>query len=175
MKIVVRNLFAVLLFCFALFWRQGTHAQFSTAYVSVNGLTCSQCSRTVELKLRKLDFVADVQMNLQHTEAKIILKKDKKTDIDKIAQAVIDAGFSVGSLRADLDMTDIAFAPTCFNYNDDQYVFMFMPAGKPTGVVTLSFFGKKYMTKAALKSMQFPAPTECGSLVGKKYFIKIAG
>src|SRR4051812_34855647 len=77
-------------------------AQFGNVYIGVNGLTCSQCTRTVEMSIRKLDFVADVQMNLEHTEGKIILKKNKKADMDKIAQAIVNAGFSVRYLQADL-------------------------------------------------------------------------
>src|ERR1700759_948909 len=102
------------LFCFCAF---SAKAQFQAVYIGVNGLTCSQCTRTVEMRIRKLDFVADVQMNLEHTEGKIILKKDKKADIEKIAQAVIDAGFSVRYLQADL-MVDISVIPvgSCFIY-----------------------------------------------------------
>src|ERR1700759_3369629 len=102
------------LFCFCAF---SAKAQFQAVYIGVNGLTCSQCSRTVEMSIRKLDFVSDVQMNLQHTEGKIILKKDKKADMDKIAQAVINAGFSVRYLNADLAVnSSVSTTGQCFSY-----------------------------------------------------------
>ena len=41
--------------------------------VGINGLTCSQCSRSVELQLRKLSFIKDVNMNLQQTEGTLSL------------------------------------------------------------------------------------------------------
>ena len=71
------------------------YAQFKEVTVGVNGLTCSQCSRSVEMRIRKLAFVADVKMNLEHTEGRIFFKKGDKVNVDKIAAAVVDAGFSV--------------------------------------------------------------------------------
>ena len=57
----------ILIFCTCF----SASAQFQTVYIGVNGLTCSQCSRTVEMSIRKLDFVGDVQMNLAHTESRM--------------------------------------------------------------------------------------------------------
>src|ERR1700744_1730275 len=115
---IFKALFITLLFCYCVF---PASAQFQAVYIGVNGLTCSQCSRTVEMSIRKLDFVADVQMNLEHTEGKIILKKDKKADMDKVAQAVVNAGFSVRYLQADLAVDNsITTTGQCFNYKGDQ-------------------------------------------------------
>src|SRR4051812_38883306 len=75
-------------------------AQFKSAMVGVNGLTCSACTRTVEMSIRKLDFVQDVTMNLENTEGKIVFKENADVDISKVARAVTDAGFSVRYLTA---------------------------------------------------------------------------
>src|ERR1700744_4870126 len=87
-----------------------SYAQITEVDLGVNGLTCSQCSRSVEMRIRKLDFVKDVQMNLEHTEGKIFFKENKKVDIDKIAQAVVDAGFSVRTLKATIQMNHVPVA-----------------------------------------------------------------
>ncbi len=159
----------VLMFCCIGFWAD---AQFQAAYIGVNGLTCSQCSRTVEMSIRKLDFVADVQMNLEHTEGKIILKKDKKADMEKIAQAVIDAGFSVRYLYADLliDKSVIA-SGACINYKGDLYVITNASSVPPAGTVKLTFMGKKYMPKNSLKKMQPATENKCGNVAGKTYYV----
>ncbi len=146
-------------------------AQFQAVYVAVNGLTCSQCSRTVELKIRKLPFVADVQMNLQHTEGKVLLKKDKKASMEQIAQAVVDAGFSVRSLQADLKTDDIAISASCFNYSGDQYVFASAPQMPVKGTIKLKFIGKRYMPKSELKKEPVPAKTGCGPTFGTVYYV----
>jgi len=147
-------------------------AQFETVYIGVNGLTCSQCTKSVEMQIRKLDFVADVQMNLEHTEGKIILKKNKKADIEKIAQAVFDAGFSVRYLLADL-MVDHSVTQTdkCFRYMGDEYVFTETPKEPLAGTVKLKFIGKKYLPKNEFKKVQALMDSKCGDVAGKVYHV----
>ena len=58
------------------------YSQFLSAEIGVDGLTCSQCQRSVEMGLRKLDFIDDVQVNLDHTDGKIIFKSDKKINLN---------------------------------------------------------------------------------------------
>jgi copper chaperone CopZ len=145
-------------------------AQFQSVYIGVNGLTCSQCSRTVEMRIRKLDFVSDVQMNLEHTEGKIILKKDKKADMDKIAQAVVDAGFSVRHMEADLTVDNgVVPGATCFTYKGDGYVFAHAPKAPLKGTVRLKFIGKKYMPKNELKKLPEYTDNKCSGVTGKMY------
>jgi hypothetical protein len=87
-------------------------------------------------------------MNLEHTEGKIILKKNKKADIEKIAQAVVDAGFSVRNLQADFNVDNsVTQSGACFNYKGDQYVFAQAPKDPIKGLVKLKFTGKKYQPK----------------------------
>ena len=171
MKYLPGQLLFVVLLCLGNFT---AHAQFQAAYIGVNGLTCSQCSRTVEMSIRKLDFVSDVQMNLEHTEGKIILKKDKKPDMDKIAQAVINAGFSVRYLQADLMIDNsVAVSGQCFSYKGDAYEFTQMPKDPLTGLVKLKFIGKKYLPKNELKKMEPLTDNKCGNANGKIYHVSI--
>jgi copper chaperone CopZ len=149
-------------------------AQFQTVYIGVNGLTCSQCSRTVEMSIRKLDFVQDVDMNLEHTEGKITLKKNKKADMDKIAQAVVNAGFSVRYLQADLMIDNsVAVSGQCFNYKGDAYEFTEAPKDPLKGVVKLKFIGKKYLPKNELKKMEPLTDNKCSKATGKVYHVAI--
>ncbi len=70
-------------------------SQIETVRVGVNGLTCSQCTRSVEKKLRQLPFVADVSMNLANTSGEIRLKQGVAFRPEAISRAVRDAGFSL--------------------------------------------------------------------------------
>ena len=151
------------------------HAQFETAYLGVNGLTCSQCSRTVEMSIRKLDFVADVAMNLQHTEGKIVLKKDKKADMEKIAQAVVNAGFSVRYLTADLTINNsVTSSGACFTFKGDGYVFTDAPKEPLKGTIKLKFIGKKFMPKNEFKKVEANMTGKCNNATGKTYYISNA-
>jgi copper chaperone CopZ len=154
----------------------GAGAQFQAVFIGVNGLTCSQCSRTVEMGLRGLDFVSDVQMNLEHTEGKIILKAGRKADMSRIAQAVTDAGFSLRYLQADMfiSSTDGAIGNSCFTYNGDQYVFIETPRQQLSGSVHLKFIGKRFLPKNEFKKMEPLMVNKCGSAAkGKTYFVAI--
>jgi copper chaperone CopZ len=164
------SIFFVLLYCDNF----TAHAQFQAVYIGVNGLTCSQCTRTVEMSIRKLDFVEDVDMNLEHTEGKIMLKKNKKVDIDKIAQAVVNAGFSLRYLQADLMVdSSIARSGECFNYKGDAYEFAQAPKDPLKGVVKLKFIGKKYLPKNELKKMEPLTDNKCSKAAGKVYHVAI--
>ena len=168
--IVMSRLFWLL--CFTIFFAVSSNAQFETVYIGINGLTCSQCSRTVEMKIRKLDFVADVQMNLEHTEGTVSLKKDKKADMEKIAQAIADAGFSARYLQADLRVANsIVIAGQCLSYQGDQYTFVKPPKEPLKGIIKLQFLGKKFQPKNEFKKVEASLLNKCGSGDGKVYFV----
>src|SRR4051812_34474653 len=96
---------ALLSFVLLILGLTGVRAQFLWAEIGVDGLTCSACTRSVEMSLRKLDFVDSVVMNLEHTDGKIYFKKDQSVEPDKIAQAVVNAGFSVRFLKANFNFS----------------------------------------------------------------------
>jgi copper chaperone CopZ len=126
--------------------------QFKSAEIGVDGLTCSACTRSVEMSIRKLNFVRDVVMNLENTEGKIIFKDSVKIEIDKIAKAVTDAGFSVRYLHASFNFNNIPVSENfCWNYEGGQYQFVKTEDKKLNGVVTLKFIGEKYLSKKEIK------------------------
>lgn len=97
--------------------------EFLSAEIGVDGLTCSQCSRSVEMKLRALDFVADVQMNLEQNIGLVTFKKGKPIRLERLGKAVIDAGFSVGYIRAIFDFSDTDITPDgTFSFEGKVYI-----------------------------------------------------
>jgi copper chaperone CopZ len=97
--------FRILLFAVAfLFNVSALLAQFSKVEIGVDGLTCSMCTRSTELSIRKLDFVDSVKMDLTNTNGVITFKKGMPVSVEKIAQAVKNAGFSVRYLKADFSL-----------------------------------------------------------------------
>lgn len=80
------------------------NAQVLSAELGVNGLTCSQCSRSVDMQLRRLPFVKTVQMDLEHTRGTILFHAHSEVDLKAVARAVRNAGFSVRNLRVRIEM-----------------------------------------------------------------------
>lgn len=71
-------------------------AQWRSLHISINGLTCSQCSRAVYNALKKVDGVAEVKMDLNSTTADIFFKRNTIPDPESLANAVRKAGYAVG-------------------------------------------------------------------------------
>ncbi len=131
------------------------HAQFRQANIGINGLTCSQCSRSVEMQLRKLSFVKDVQMDLASTEGTITFAAGKKVDIHAVAKAVKDAGFSVRFLKANISQEDLAGSENdCIMLRGNAYKVIGTLPDKP--LITLKFVGRDYLSKADLKQYKLP-------------------
>jgi len=124
------------------------------------------------MSIRKLDFVADVDMNLQHTEGKITLKKNTKPDMEKIAQAVINAGFSVRYLSAEFNVDNsVTSTGQCFDYRGDEYVFAEPLKGQLKEKIYLTFIGKKFQPKNEYKKYEGHNFTKCTNTPGKVYHV----
>jgi hypothetical protein len=91
------------------------------ADVGVNGLTCSMCSRSVEMSVRRLDFVDRVEMSLETTEGRIYFKPGALIDLNQLARAVVNAGFSVRFVRLEISFDDITLN------KDGSFVFQGQP------------------------------------------------
>lgn len=153
-KFVFSLLFSLAAFC--------VQAQFTKVSIGINGLTCSQCSRSVEIQLRKLPFVKEVNMDLERTEGVILFKANKKVNIASIAEAVKDAGFSVRFLKAEIERSDIDISEQgCFTLDGNSYnILRPLPLpGKP--LLTLQFLGKNFIPGNELKKYKLPAATPC--------------
>ncbi len=87
----------ILLGCFLLFLvNKNVTAQITKIEVGINGLTCSQCSRSVEMQMRKIEGIKEVNMKLDKTVAEVEWGDAQAAiPFSKLAQAVRDAGFSV--------------------------------------------------------------------------------
>ena len=72
-------------------------------------MTCSACTKSVEKSFRNLPFVESVVMDLEKKSGEITFKKGQPVDIDKVANAVVDAGFSVRFLTADYSFIENTF------------------------------------------------------------------
>lgn len=149
-----------------------SQAQIKEVEIGVNGLTCSQCTRSVEMSIRKLPFVQDVEMNLEHTNGKISFKPDVRIEIERIAEAVYDAGFSVRGLQATIQF-DGTNTSHCIDISGDTYVFLKAEVPKQAGNVQVRFIGEKYLLKKEYKSWKPLMKNDCGNTGGKVYYVSM--
>lgn len=107
-----------------------TFGQITKVEVGINGLTCSQCSRSVEMQMKKLDFIHKMQMDLKDTKLEVNLDTLKKIDWYAFPIAIKNAGFSIRNLILKLDEVSLnpskpyfIFQNTYFyilDYNDES-------------------------------------------------------
>ncbi|HEY8402333.1 MAG TPA: heavy metal-associated domain-containing protein [Cytophagaceae bacterium] len=93
MKISLLKLLTLLIIS----WATTTNgfSQILSAYIGIDGLTCSLCSNTVEKSIEELAFVKEIKMNLNETTAYVYFKENAKVDLNKLAKKVKDAGYSL--------------------------------------------------------------------------------
>ena len=153
---------------------QLSRAQFTWAQIGVDGLTCSACTRSVEMSIRKLDFVDSVAMNLEHTEGKIIFKKGSKVEIEKIAGAVIDAGFSLRYLHAAVILKDVKISDNyCYSFEGNSYQFVKTENKTLNGESIIKFLGAKYLSGKEFKSWKPSLKSNCTGKKAKVYFVTV--
>jgi copper chaperone CopZ len=156
----MKTLFITLLFVCLLSLH--AHAQLLSADVGVNGMTCSMCARGTEETLRHLDFIDSIDVDLNTLVAHITFKKSAEIPVEKIVQAVEDAGFSVRNISVVFNFSNEKVADDKhIDYGND--IFAFMGTGDQTlnGPVTLRFIDKPFVTKKEFKNWSKKTSMKC--------------
>ncbi|MDB5256540.1 MAG: hypothetical protein JWM14_1235 [Chitinophagaceae bacterium] len=150
------------LFCF---FPVVSKAQFISATLGINGLTCSMCSYAVQTELERLPFVEKATLNLNTNIAIILFKTGQKVNIRQVVEAVYKAGFSVGYTEADFIFNEQEVSDQfIFSYDGFHYQFLKPAQLVLNGKTTLKFIDKKYLRK---KAYSFWEPMIKESLNGK--------
>jgi copper chaperone CopZ len=123
-----------------------SHAKFVHAELQVSGLTCSMCSKATEKSLRTLDFIQDIKVDLNEATYTITFKDGKEPSMDRIAQKVKDAGFSVHKLIGYFDFKGLKVKKDYhFSYGGDIYHFMNTEEKLLNGKTALTFIDKGFL------------------------------
>lgn len=115
--------------------------------IGVDGLTCSMCTRSVEMSIRKLDFVDSVVMDLENTNGKVYLQEGVSPDFRKLAKAVTDAGFSVRSMRISIDWNNLEPGDPCFSIGQNTFQLIGNRSNLSQRKVELELLGEHFMPK----------------------------
>jgi hypothetical protein len=113
-------------------------------------------------------------MNLQHTEGKITFKPGAKVDVEKIAQAVVDAGFSVRYLLAGFVFDNTVVSKGfCYPYEESQFQFVKTEGKTLNGETTLKFIGKEFQSGKEYKHWKSDLIPVCDKLKGKILYVTL--
>lgn len=144
------------------------------AEIGVNGLTCSQCCKTVEQSIRKLDFVMAVKMDLEQTSGLVNFKEGSDIDPELLADAVSRAGFSVRYLKAQMLFDSITISDEYCHWMNGRYFQFIHSAGKKLkGQVVVKFEGKKYMPVKEYRKVRLLLRAKCATAGEKGYFVSV--
>ncbi len=150
-----------------------SYAQVGRIFIGVNGLTCSQCSRTVELEIRKLPFVKDVRMALENTEGELTLNTNTGIDYAKIAKAIADAGFSVRFVDVEYSCTNTNITEgKCTDMAGASFVFLKPKTTSLNGTYRLQLLGSTFQPKKEAKPWLSAMKVTCPNNV-KPWFVTI--
>jgi copper chaperone CopZ len=137
-------------------------AEFVSARVGVDGLTCSMCARGVEETLKQLEFIDSIHVDLNKLVATIVFKKGSNVEIEKIHEMIEDAGFSIRSLDAIFSFHDEAVSKDShFAFGGNTYHFIGAKEQTLNGNVQLRFIDKQYINKREFKEFLKKTTFEC--------------
>jgi copper chaperone CopZ len=129
-----------------------SNAQIMAAKVGVNGLTCSICTRSVEMSLRRLDFVDSVVMSLENTDG-LVYFKNSPINLEQIAKAVVNAGFSVRFVSIQLDLNDIQIEENgSFAFQGSNFIWMDYKKPSEKKPVWFKLIGEPFVPKSEMKN-----------------------
>ena len=129
-----------------------TQAQFKTAVIGVNGLTCSMCQKSVEKALYRLKFVKSIETDLEKTSLTVTFEPGSEVIIAQLAQKVKSAGFSVRNLDAVFHFQNYNAANNSdFKFGNATYHFILANNITLSGDKTIRFVGNNYMSKDEFK------------------------
>jgi copper chaperone CopZ len=82
------------------------HAQINRVTIQASGLTCSLCSNAINKALKTLDFVAEVEPNIEQSTFDISFKNSSAVNFDLLKKKVEGAGFFVAKMWVEMNIAE---------------------------------------------------------------------
>jgi copper chaperone CopZ len=155
----MKKLLLILVMALAAF---SSHAQFETANLQANGLTCAMCSNAINKALQKVPFVESVKPDIKNSSFGIVFKKDAEVDIDALKDAVEDAGFSIGSLKLTVNFHEVKIADDQHvKIGNDNFHFLNVKSQVLNGEQTIAIVDKNFVTEKQFKKYSSATKMSC--------------
>lgn len=133
-------------------------AQVSKVNIQASGLTCSMCSNSINKSLKSVDFVQNVNPNIQTSTFEITFKPGSSVDFDKLKKKVEDAGFTVAAFTATINFANVQVKPNLPVKVGDKTLFILnakdqsLNGTKQVRVVDKGFLSGKEFKKNVLST-----------------------
>lgn len=122
---------------------------YDTIRVQIDGMTCSLCSKNVQDQLERIHYIKKISIELNSNIAVLLLDTVDTVNLEEIAKAVWNAGFTVGAF-------EIPIAKNSRSNGIYSYTFLSVtPESTPlkkAGYYTL--VGKWYMNQETFKKVK---------------------
>ncbi len=113
-------------------------------------------------------------MNLEHTEGKITFVESSDVDIESIAKAVVNAGFSVRYLTANYLFQNIS-VKSGYCYTDAKNIlkFILVPDKQLLGETEIKFIGAEFLSRSEYKKFRSLLTSGCDNKDKVAYFVTL--
>lgn len=138
------------------------NAQISKASLQASGLTCSMCSKAVKIALEKVSFVEKIDVDIKNQRYNLQFKRGAKVNLDALGKAVIDAGFSVASLKVTADLESIKAAKDAHvSIGGQNFHFLNGTGQQLNGTTTFSVVDRSFVSAKDFKKHSAATKMEC--------------
>jgi copper chaperone CopZ len=146
----MKKIFLLLICC----WTFSANAQVQKVNLQASGLTCAMCSKAIYKAVSAISFVDTVLVNIEASTYDIRFDKEATPQFDRIAKAVIDAGFSVANLTVIVNFDKQAVDKNgLFTMDGINYKLMGTPPATLKGSKKMQLVGKQYMLPKDFKKI----------------------
>jgi copper chaperone CopZ len=140
-------------------WSQ---AQFTKATLQATGLTCAMCSNAINKALQGVSFVESVKADIKNSAFAIVFKAGETVNIDKLKDAVEDAGFSIGSLKMTAVFRDTKIEKDQHTkIGTDNFHFIGAASQVLNGEQTVTIVDKSFLTDKQFKKQSAATKLSC--------------
>lgn len=139
-----------------------SQAQFTKANLQATGLTCAMCSNAINKALMEVPFVESVKSDIKNSAFNIVFKQGQEVKIDKLREAVEDAGFSIGSLKMTGNFNDVKVEnDKHVELGKDVFHFLNVSDQLLTGEKTIVIVDKNFLTSKQFKKISSATKMSC--------------
>lgn len=138
------------------------NAQINKVSLQASGLTCSMCSKAVKTTLEEVPFVEKVQVDIKSQQYNLTFKNDMAVDLDALAKAVEDAGFSVAALKVTAHVDNLTVAKDeHLKIGDHYFHFLNAKQGQLNGSTTFTLVDKSFVPAKEYKKWSSASKAAC--------------
>jgi len=137
-------------------------AQFTKASLQASGLTCSMCSKAVKVALEEVTFVEKVMVDIKSQQYNLSFKEGAAVDFDALNKAVVDAGFSVASLKVTANVSDVTVKKDSHIQIGNHYFHFLNATGQNLkGSTTFNLVDKGFVSAKEFKKWSSASKMAC--------------